>query len=74
MIEKVLELYEKISGLEIIDEDATNISIQFLLDETSINPQNILKRMSSIALGMFNDVVLSIKNGDKTNLETIVNS
>ena len=63
----------KLVGLEIIDEDATNISIQFLLDETSINPQNILKRMSSIALGMFNDVVLSIKNGDKTNLETIVN-
>ena len=36
----------KLVGLEIIDEDATNISVQFLLDETSINPQNILKRMS----------------------------
>ena len=63
----------RLVGMEIIDEDATNISIQFLLDETSINPQNILKRMSSIALGMFSDVVLSLENGDKTNLETIVN-
>ena len=71
--ESVRGSMRKLVGLEIIDEDATNISIQFLLDETSINPQNILKRMSSIALGMFNDVVLSIKNGDKTNLETIVN-
>ena len=71
--ESVRGSMRKLVGLEIIDEDATNISIQFLLDETSINPQNILKRMGSIALGMFNDVVLSIKNGDKTNLETIVN-
>ena len=71
--ESVRGSMRKLVGLEIIDEDAANISIQFLLDETSINPQNILKRMSSIALGMFNDVVLSIKNGDKTNLETIVN-
>ena len=63
----------RLVGMEIIDEDATNISVQFLLDETSINPQNILKRMSSIALGMFSDVVLSLERGDKTNLETIVN-
>ena len=63
----------RLVGMEIIDEDATNISVQFLLDETSINPQNILKRMSSIALGMFSDVVSSLQSGDKTNLETITN-
>ena len=63
----------RLVGMEIIDEDATNISVQFLLDETSINPQNILKRMSSIALGMFSDVVSSLETSDKTNLETIVN-
>ena len=63
----------RLVGMEIIDEDATNISVQFLLDETSINPQNILKRMSSIALGMFSDVVSSLESGDKTNLETIIN-
>ena len=63
----------RLVGMEIIDEDATNISVQFLLDETSINPQNILKRMSSIALGMFSDVISSLQSGDKTNLETISN-
>ena len=71
--ESVRGSMRKLVGLEIIDEDATNISVQFLLDETSINPQNILKRMSSIALGMFNDVVLALKSGDKTNLKTIAN-
>ena len=71
--ESVRGSMRRLVGMEIIDEDATNISVQFLLDETSINPQNILKRMSSIALGMFNDVVLSLKSGDKTNLQTIAN-
>ena len=71
--ESVRGSMRRLVGMEIIDEDATNISVQFLLDETSINPQNILKRMSSIALGMFSDVVSSLQSGDKTNLETITN-
>ena len=52
----------RLVGMEIVDEDATNISVQFLLDETSVNPQKILKRMSSITLGMFSDVVLSLES------------
>ena len=71
--ESVRGSMRRLVGMEIIDEDATNISVQFLLDETSVNPQNILKRMSSIALGMFSEVVLSLESGDKTNLETIAN-
>ena len=71
--ENVRASMRRLVGMEIIDEDATNISVQFLLDETSINPQNILKRMSSIAVGMFSDVLLSLKSDDKTNLETISN-
>ena len=71
--ESVRASMRRLVGMEIIDEDATNISVQFLLDETSVNPQNILKRMSSIAIGMFSDVLLSLKIDDKTNLETISN-
>ena len=71
--ESVRGSMRRLVGMEIVDEDATNISVQFLLDETSVNPQKILKRMSSIALGMFSDVVLSLESGDQTNLETIAN-
>ena len=71
--ESVRGSMRRLVGMEIIDEDATNISVQFLLDETSVNPQNILKRMSSIALGMFTEVVSSLETGDKSNLETIAN-
>ena len=71
--ESVRASMRRLVGMEIVDEDASNISVQFLLDETSVNPQNILKRMSSIALGMFTDVISSLKSGDKTNLQTIPN-
>ena len=71
--ESVRASMRRLVGMEIVDEDATNISVQFLLDETSVNPQKILKRMSSITLGMFSDVVLSLKSGDQTNLETVAN-
>ena len=71
--ESVRASMRRLVGMEIVEEDATNISVQFLLDETSVNPQKILKRMNSIALGMFSDVVLSLKSGDQTNLETVAN-
>ena len=71
--ESVRASMRRLVGMEIVEEDATNISVQFLLDETSVNPQKILKRMSSIALGMFSAVVLSLKSGDQTNLETVAN-
>ena len=71
--ESVRASMRRLVGMEIVEEDATNISVQFLLDETSVNPQKILKRMSSITLGMFSDVVLSLKSGDQTNLETVAN-
>ena len=59
--------------MEILDEDASNINGQFLLDETSLNPEKILKRMSSIALGMFNETLSALTTGDKTNLQPIPN-
>ena len=52
-------------AIEIIDEDAKTITAQFLLDESSVNPQKILKRMSSIAQGMFIDVLGMLQNPDQ---------
>jgi len=52
-------------AIEIIDEDAKTITAQFLLDESSVNPQKILKRMSSIAQGMFIDILGMLQNSDQ---------
>jgi len=56
-----------------VEEDSSNVNVQFLLDATTLNPQKILKRISSIALGMFNDVSLSLLSDDRSNLETFSN-
>lgn len=69
--EKIRGLMRRLVGVEIVDEDATNITIQFLLDATTLNPDKILKRMSSIAIGLFRDTINSLISEDKTVLQTI---
>ena len=69
--EKIRNSMRRLVGMEIIEEDASNISMQFLLDATTLNPEKILKRMSSIALGMYEDVCNGLISDDKSNLQTI---
>ncbi len=71
--EKIRSSMRRLVGMEIIDEDATNVSMQFLLDETALQPEKILKRISSLALGMYNDVVTGLISNDKSNLLTLSN-
>ena len=71
--EIIRESMRRLVGMEILEEDASNVNGQFLLDETSLNPEKIFKRMSSIALGMFNETLSALRTGDKTNLQTIPN-
>jgi len=51
-------------GLEIVDEDGLNMTIQFLLDAHSMNISKILKQMSSIVSGMHKDIVNAMKTRD----------
>ena len=69
--EKIRESMRRLVGVEIVEEDSSNINIQFLLDATSLNPEKILRRMSTIALGMFNDTLNSLISNDKTTLQTL---
>jgi len=69
--EKIRGLMRRLVGMEIVDEDATNVNVQFLLDATTLSPDKILKRMSSIALGLFRDTINSLTADDKTVLQTI---
>ncbi len=71
--EKIRNSMRRLVGMEIIDEDATNVSMQFLLDETALQPEKILKRIGSLVLGMYNDVVTGLLSNDKSNLLTLSN-
>lgn len=69
--EEIRNSMRRLVGMEIIEEDASHINMQFLLDTTTLNPAKILKRMSSIALGMYDDVLNGLISDDKSNLQTL---
>ena len=71
--EKIRNSMRRLVGMEIIEEDSSNVNVQFLLDSTTLNPEKILKRISSIALGMFNDIALALISDDRSNLQTFPN-
>ena len=71
--EEIRNSMRRLVGMEIIEEDASHINMQFLLDATTLNPSKILKRMSSIALGMYDDVLNGLISDDKSNLQTLSN-
>ena len=51
-------------GLEIVDEDGLNMTIQFLRDAHSLNVSNIIKHMSSSVSGTHKDIVNAMKTRD----------
>jgi len=69
--EKIRNSTRRLVGMEIMEEDASRIEMQFLLDTATLSPAKILKRMSSIAVGMCGDVTRGLISGDKSNLQTI---
>ncbi len=69
--EEIRNSMRRLVGMEIIEEDASHINMQFLLDATTLNPSKILKRMSSISLGMYDDVLTGLISDDKSNLQTL---
>ncbi|WP_100182961.1 phosphate signaling complex PhoU family protein [Candidatus Nitrosotenuis aquarius] len=69
--EKIRNSMRRLVGMEIVEEDSSNVNVQFLLDAATLNPQKILKRISSIALGMFNDISSSLISDDRSNLQTL---
>ena len=71
--EKIRNSMRRLVGMEIVEEDASTINVQFLLDATTINPQKILKRMHTIVLAMFSDVMTALSTYDKSNLQTLAN-
>jgi len=71
--EKIRNSMRRLVGMEIIDEDASNVNMQFLLDPATLQPDKILKRISALALGMFNDVAIGLISDDKSNLLTLSN-
>ncbi|MEM0029437.1 MAG: phosphate uptake regulator PhoU [Candidatus Nitrosocaldus sp.] len=70
--ESIKEAIERLVSLEIVDEDATHIVAQFLLDATTLDAEKILYRISTIVSGMYRDVITALQSRDKGILKSIV--
>jgi phosphate uptake regulator len=65
--ERIKSSISKLVGLEIVDEDSLNMTVQFLLDAHSMEVSKILRRMSSIIGGMHRDTISNLsKRSDMT--------
>ena len=61
----------RLVGMEIVEETAQSLRIQFLPDATMLRPQLILGQMNMIVIAMHNDLLTAIKSHDRSNLETL---
>lgn len=61
----------RLVGMEIVEETAKSVGIQFLPDATTLRPQMILRQMNTIVVGMHNDLLVAIKSRDRSNLKTL---
>lgn len=71
--EQIRDSTRRLVGMEIVEEDPASITMQFLLDPTTLNPERILARMNTISLGMFGEVLKSMKTGELSGLDTLRN-
>jgi len=52
----------RLVGLEIVDEDAKSMTLQFLPDPVVLNPEKIVRRMASLISGMLRDSAEGVRH------------
>lgn len=62
--ERLKATIRRLIGLEIMDENSKEISLQFLLEPTALDPEKIARRMSSILEGMIEDTAEGVSSAD----------
>jgi phosphate uptake regulator len=62
--ERLKSTISRLIGLEIMGEDSRQITIQFLLEPSAIDPEKIVRRMSSILEGMIKDTAEGLSDAD----------
>lgn len=71
--ELVRDSMRRLVGMEIMEEDSSRIRMQFLLDIGTVRPDQILRRISSISVGMFSDVAGALLSDERSALGSLRN-
>jgi phosphate uptake regulator len=61
----------KLIGLEIMDEDSKNMTLQFLLEPKGLDPGRVARRMAAIIGGMMKDTQEGVLAGDARELALV---
>ncbi len=71
--ELVRDSMRRLVGMEITEEESSRIRMQFLLDIGTVRPDQVLRRISSIAAGMFSDVAGALLSEERSALASLRN-
>lgn len=69
--EVIKQAVRQLVGLEIVEEDAYSITLQFLLQTTTLEPEKTFRRMNLITLGMHQDAMTAWLEGDRRLLKVV---
>jgi phosphate uptake regulator len=70
--DRIKHTMRTLAGLEIIEEDSTNIICQFLLDAGTLDIEKILRRMNTIIAGMYKDTIDLLGRSSENNIRKSV--
>src|SRR5919199_6355121 len=70
--DRIKKAMRKLVGLEIVDEDGSHISAQFLLNADTLHAEKILRRMSAIVAGMYRDLLEAIKLKENRSIRKVI--
>ena len=69
--EKVKAVIRRLVGLEIMDEDSKSLTLQFLPEPSTLDPEKIVRRMGSLTRGMLRDAREALVGEDRKMMSLI---
>ncbi len=69
--ERMKATIRRLVGLEIMDEDSKSMTLQFLPEPSTLDPEKIVRRMGSLTQGMLRDTSEALSKGEEKMLTLI---
>ena len=69
--EKLKAVVSRLVGLEIMEEDSKSVTLQFLPEPSSLDPEKMVRRMANLTRGMLRDARDALASGDRKMMSLI---
>jgi phosphate uptake regulator len=69
--ESIIAAIKGLIGLEVVEEDGTSITCQFLVDNSAVEPSKIFRRISSIVRAMVSDTMKQLASDESIQFESV---